>query len=261
MNTDNIHSHQQEHALQTAIAAVRRGRENGDLTPGDESGDPRFVTISREAGIDGHAVAGVLASRLNLRLRDPDGPRWVVWDRHRLESVARDKTAGEVLDEALSESASTWFLQFFSGLGVGHGAREAEESALERKMALLVRALARAGNAIIIGRAGVYATQDLPGGIHVRLVAPLARRIADAVRAMRIPTQAAAEEVRRVDRERNATHRRFCTGRALQAEHFSVTLNTAIVTPACAAQCVQLIIAEAEESARAPAASPSAVAS
>ena len=40
-----------------------------------------------------------------------------------------------------------------------------------------VRALAEVGRVIIVGRGGVFITRDLPGGIHVRLVAPREWRV------------------------------------------------------------------------------------
>jgi hypothetical protein len=207
--------------------------------------------MSREAGLDAHTVANTLAALLNLRC--PTGPRWMVWDRHSLEATVRDEGLCESMEQSLSEGSSTWYRRFFCGPGTGAAGKEAEKLLQERRLALLVRMLARAGRAIIIGRAGVYATQDLPGGIHLRLVAPLERRKAIIAAAMRMSEADAAAELRRVDRERAATHRRFCSGKALSPDYFTVTFNVSLVRAMQLAFCLLLLIPEADGGSALPA--------
>jgi hypothetical protein len=176
-----------------------------------------------------------------------------VWDRHRVAAALTDEGLGETMEQSLSAASSVWRLGFFDGLGTGEAGKGSDESILERRLALLVRLLARGGRAIVIGCAGVYATQDLPGGIHVRLVAPMALRKATIAAAMRMSEADAAVELRRVDRQREATHRRFCPGKALSSDCFTITFNGALVPAMQAAVCVLLLIPEADGGSALPA--------
>jgi len=226
-------------ALRGAIAA-ERGRKDRRLPEGGPDSVPAFVTISREAGVDAHAVGNTLAALLNARRAS--GAQWVVWDRHSLEAAVQDDALCDSIDRSLSESSSTWYRRFSSGLGIGAAGKEPVEFLRQRRLALLVRTLARAGRAIIIGCAGVYATQDLRGGVHVRLVAPLPQRVANITAAMDLTEAEAAAELGSVDRKRAATHCRFCSGRPLRPDYFTITLNVARVPTTRAAACLLLLI-------------------
>jgi hypothetical protein len=241
---------QHRDAIQAAISAEQSQRGRLVTRGGPESSRP-FVTISREAGLDAHAIANTLAALLNARC--PTGARWTVWDRHSLEAAMKDEGLCETMEQALSGASSAWYLQFSSGLGIGTAGRGPDEFLRERRLALMVRLLARAGRAIIIGCAGVYATQDLTGGVHVRLVAPLARRKGTIAAAMRMSQADAAVELRRVDREREATHRRFCSGKALSPDYFTVTFNGAVVPAMQSALSLLLLIPQADGGSALPA--------
>jgi len=105
-----------------------------------------------------------------------------------------------------------------------------------------IRALATAGPTVIVGRGGVYATSDLPGGVHVRLVAPVESRVAHMAQQMNVPKETAAAEVRRLDRDREAFHRRYWPGQALLPEIFTATFNTAAATENQMVNCILALL-------------------
>jgi hypothetical protein len=115
---------------------------------------------------------------------------------------------------------------------------ETDEFQVYRRVAAAIRALAKAGRAIIVGRGGVYATSDLPGGIHLRLVVPTASRIAHMAAELKVSPEAAALQVRRLDRDRDAFHRRHSPGKTLLPEIFTITLNAASLSDDQMISCV-----------------------
>jgi len=74
-----------------------------------------------------------------------------------------------------------------------------------RRVFEIIRLLAVIGRAIIVGRAGNFVTQGMPGGIHVRLVAPEEQRL----RMMRQVVAAEPEAVRKEMHKQDAQRARF----------------------------------------------------
>jgi cytidylate kinase len=95
-----------------------------------------------------------------------------------------------------------------------------------RRVAGTINALAQAGRVVIVGRGGVCITRKLRGGVHVRLVAPLPQRISFMMRRFNLSAEAAAQQVRTRDRNREQFYRRYWPDHPLVAEMFTVTLNT-----------------------------------
>jgi cytidylate kinase len=191
---------------------------------------PPFVTVSRQAGAGGRALARGLAERLNEREPAADRP-WTVWDRELVERVAAEHHIPESAVESLEGGGPrrTWLDELALAISPTDTSRQLDEFQVYRRVAQTVRTLARAGRVVLVGRGGVYATRDLAGGVHVRLVAPFEHRVAHTARQANVPEREAADEVRRTDREREALHRRYWPGRALLPEVFTITLNTADV--------------------------------
>jgi hypothetical protein len=187
---------------------------------------PRFVTISRQAGAGGRSLARLLADKLSDA--DP-GPRpWSAWDRELVEKIAADQHIPPSAIEAL-ETPRSWLEELLGGLSLADHAEALDQFRVFRRVVATARALARAGRAILVGRGGVYATRDLPGGVHIRLVAPLEFRVANFARVHGVTEAEAARQVHHIDQEREAFHRRYRTGKALLPELFTVTFNTADV--------------------------------
>jgi hypothetical protein len=134
------------------------------------------------------------------------------------------------------------FQDFLASLSAKNDAADLDEFQVYRRVAGAVRALARAGRAIIVGRGGVYAASDLPGGVHIRLVAPLQGRVRHMARVLNFTEVAAAREVRRLDRYRETFHRRYWPDHALLPEIFTLTLNSAQVEVAQMVECIVPLI-------------------
>jgi len=235
-------SHESITALLSSVRAALHVQQEQAAQAGAMARPPTapFVTVSRQAGAGGRTFARLLAERLNAL--DP-GPRpWAVWDRELVEKVAADHHIPESLVEHLGEGHRSPLEQLAVQFAVGADAATMDEHQVYRRVAQTVRGLARAGRAVIVGRGGVYATDDLPGGVHVRLVAPLAQRVRHMAGLLKVPEGDAAAEVDRLDRQREALHRRFWHAKALSPEVFTVTLNTAAVGDEQLVDCVLPLI-------------------
>ena len=197
---------------------------------GDAVKNQPFITISRQAGARGRTFARRLAERLNAI--EPAEHPWTVWDRELVEKIAAESHFSAELIESIEGHRRRWWEELAANWS------EPDEFQVYRRVAAAIRALAKAGRAIIVGRGGVYATSDLPGGIHLRLVAPLASRIAHMAGELKVSPEAAAAEVRRLDRDRDAFHRRYSSGKALLPEVFTITLNTASLTDDQMVSCI-----------------------
>jgi hypothetical protein len=209
-------------SIRAALFWEEQQRQRSGLSMTPASMTPRFVTISRQAGAGGRTVARLLADRLDAE--DPSSRPWLVWDRELVEKVAEEQHIPESLVESL-EHPRSWVEEFLGGLSAGGDGEELDQLQVFRRVATTIRGLARAGRAIIVGRGGVYATRDLPGGVHIRLVAPLEFRVANLARLYGTGEAQAAKEVHRLDHERETFHRRYWAGKALLPEIFTVTFN------------------------------------
>src|SRR5687768_787505 len=140
-----------------------------------------FVPSSRQAGAGGTTLAQRLVDRLNEIDRDPQRP-WTCWDRELVERVVADHHVAQELIDSLEDVHRTWLEEFFTGLSFAEGTEQADELTVYHRVAATIRALAQLGRVVIVGRGGVCITRNMPGGAHVRLVAPPKDRVAFMMR-------------------------------------------------------------------------------
>ncbi len=215
--------------MRPILAAIRsapipsQAEGRGDQT---QSGAHPFITVSRETGAGGAEFAERLTQRLN-RIYPDDG--WRCYDRELCERIASDLKVSRRLVETLEESCHSWLDDFWAGLSYAHHDEPPTEALIYRKVAAMIRALARAGRSVIVGRGSVYVTADMVGGVHVRLIAPLAHRIDRFAVAHGLTTRQAANRVRELDRNRGVFYKRYWPGRKLGPARFHLTINTAVV--------------------------------
>src|SRR5688500_896535 len=188
-----------------------------------------FITISRQAGAGGRSLARQLAERLNKV--DPGELPWTTWDNELVEKVASEHYVPAARVEALEDERPSWFEECLAGLALGGLGDWPDEFKVYHSVAVTIRALAEMGRVIIVGRGGAFITRDLPGGIHIRLVAPLDYRVDAMARLLDISPAAAAHVVHERDRNRGAFYQCHWPKRSLAPESFTAAFNTAAVPP------------------------------
>ncbi|MGE5609410.1 MAG: AAA family ATPase [Bacillota bacterium] len=199
-------------------------------SPSDQSQPTRaapFITISREPGAGGLTLGKALAEALTTS--DPEQRPWTCWDRELVEKVAAEYHLPQNMVESLEETRHSWLADLLESLSFSDRAPATDEATIYARVAETIRAMARAGRVIIVGRGGVFVTRHMPAGIHVRLVAPLEYRIAFMAKLRSISSEAAVAYVKEVDHNRRAFFERHWPGESLKSEAFTLTMNSAAI--------------------------------
>lgn len=220
-------------ALRTAL--ILEQGESGAARNETEMPQP-FVTISRQAGAGGKSFGRALVDRLNTKVHS--GPRWTLWDDELVQKVAKEHALAEAYIQALEDQPHGWFHDFLNGLAFGSNDRHPDEFKVYRRVASTIRALARAGRAVLVGRGGAFLTADLAAGIHMRIVAPAEFRVREMARRLNISTDAAADVVREIEHNRAVFYRRYWPNKSTESESFTMTLNSGKIDPERMVDCV-----------------------
>jgi cytidylate kinase len=153
------------------------------------------VALSREAGSRGGTIGRRVARKLG----------WQVYDQELLEYVAHEGPLRQEFVEQLSPAAVAWVEERLEQL-LHEQTVSQHPSVVQLTRTIL--ALGSQGNVVLIGR-GAGALLPLATTLHVRVVAPLADRIAYMSQWLRLTVEEAAERVRLRDSRRAeflATH-------------------------------------------------------
>jgi hypothetical protein len=148
------------------------------------------VAISREAGARGGSIGRRVSRKLG----------WGVYDQELLEYMAQEAAVRQNVVEPLSGPASDWVEGRLEQL---LREQNLSQHPLILHLARLVLNLGARGNVVLIGR-GAGCILPRQSTLHVRLISPLADRIAYMSQWLRLSHDEAAERVRLRD-ERRAT--------------------------------------------------------
>ena len=166
-----------------------------------------LITISRQYGAGGSAVAALVADRLG----------WTVVDNDLVERVAA--RAGLSRQEvAAREERSPGFVE---RIGLALAASSSEILTPEAAAALksmdeprlvevterVVREIAAQGRVVLVGRAAVAVLATVPDALHVQLVAPRSERIREAAERLGVDAKEAERMVDTTDVNRVRFHR------------------------------------------------------
>ena len=169
----------------------------GRLAPQEHRPQP-FVTISRQAGAGGGALAQALKSALNSSSNETLFEGWQIIDAEALSRILQDARLRISLEALAREE---YHSPLEEALYQAITNRPPQEAVIHRMFAM-TRALAQVGKVIIVGRGGACLTCDLPLGIHLRLVAPLACRVAFMMKLLHTSEKDAVREVAKQDQAR-----------------------------------------------------------
>jgi CMP/dCMP kinase len=141
------------------------------------------ITISRQLGSQGEAVAQAVAHRLGYRV-----------------------VAQELINQAAQRAGTPKLaLAFFDVLGLlDLQPTAAEVQAYQQALQQLMAEWATEGQVILLGRAGCLWLKAYPEVLHVRIIAPLPQRIERVAQQRTISWQAAQAQVEATDRARQA---------------------------------------------------------
>jgi cytidylate kinase len=228
--------------IRPALAFVRslprvRGRSPLQAPP-----EP-FVTITREHGTDAWRLARELVDALNATLPASDEHLWTGWDRELVEKVAADHNLSKELIDSLEESDRSWLTDMLQAMSSDDQAY-VDEARIYHGVAQTIRALAQAGRVVIVGRGSVFITRQMPGGIHVQLVAPWETRVQNIMKMRNMSRADADAHIRQLDRARQNFLNRHWPSQKLTSDLFDLTINVGKVPMAAAVEMIRAIVAE-----------------
>ncbi|HTQ31170.1 MAG TPA: cytidylate kinase family protein, partial [Opitutaceae bacterium] len=131
-----------------------------------------FITISRETGAGAAMLGRLLVPRLDETLGQ-EGRGWMFLDKDLLRHILTTRHLPERLAEYLPEDRISE-IQAVIGELVGLHPPLWE---IEQQIRRAILQIAETGRVIFAGRAAHLVTHNQPGGLHIRLVAPLSSRI------------------------------------------------------------------------------------
>jgi cytidylate kinase len=179
------------------------------------------VTISRQAGCGALEVAEKLAAR--MQAYTPKGaPPWTVFDRNLVEKVLEEHHLPQRIGKFMPEN---WISEIEDTIDELFGLHP-PSWILVRQTAETILRLARLGNVILIGRGSNIITAKLPHAFHVRLVAPLEKRILQIQKSDQLDRNHAIELIRREDRGRKRYLKRYYKKDIGDPLLYDLTLNT-----------------------------------
>ncbi len=132
-----------------------------------------FVTISRQAGAGGNALAVALEEKIQKLHAEPLFRGWQLCGQELCQMVAQDPKLKDLVDTLRRTEYHSQAEDMLSQLIHGGSSQDL----VVKKMFHLMRAFALHGKVIFVGRGSTLLTHDLPLGIHVRLVASMESRI------------------------------------------------------------------------------------
>ncbi len=191
-----------------ALEAARAGRVAGEVAPARPT-----VTVSRQAGLRGEAIAQALAARLGYELFDQQIIDYIATHH----DVHRQML--EMLDEHTMSSIKLW------AEGIVHR-QHVDQADFLRFLSKTVRGIHAHGGTVILGRGANFLLADARA-FRVQLVAPLAERVKIHMAERSLDAEAARREIIQVDAGRSDFIRRFYHADWADPGAYDLSLNVA----------------------------------
>ncbi len=181
-----------------------------------------FITISRQTGCNATGIAIDLVKALKT-----EGHKWSYINKEVLENAANklrlNPSKINYIFEAGKKTHVDEVLAAFSS-------RYYKNDKMVRKtITEVIRHYASEGNIIIVGRAGVATTRDMPGGLHLRFTAPYEWRFNSLKKRKEFQDKDLKSFIRMHDIKKRKLIESFC-GKDLSDIQFDLTLNCATFT-------------------------------
>jgi hypothetical protein len=183
-------------------------------------GSPRVpasltVAVSREAGARGGSIARRAGEKLG----------WQVYTQDVLEYIAQEGAFRQEILDNLTPAAGQWVQEQLTTLPL---LRDEQPDSTLCELVHMLLALGAQGEIILIGR-GAGFLLPAHSTLHVRLVAPLADRIAYMSQWLRLTLDEAAEQVRLRDHRRNELIETCFQARPTEPYHYDLLLNSSLL--------------------------------
>jgi cytidylate kinase len=184
----------------------------------------RLITIEREYGCGGGAIAAQLAHRLG----------WKLWDRLLTEEIARLANVELAAVSRCEERMDTTFYRLAKTFWRGSyerssplGQQAFDSDRMVSLMEQMTHRIVQEGNAIVVGRGAPYFLREQPDAFHVFLYAPRAEKLRRLLQDECTKSQA-EDLVDTVDRERIAFVKHYFDADWPTRSLYHMMINTAV---------------------------------
>jgi cytidylate kinase len=181
------------------------------------------ITISRQTGSGAVTIAQMLVERLNaVSEQASNTASWMVFDRNLAKQVLADHELSQNLERFMVEDARLPVEAIVEEL---LGLHPTQWTFVQQTTKTILR-LASLGRTILVGRGAEVITSRLPFVFHVRLVAPLERRIQHASQYYSLTEEDAAKMIKEADHARRRYLRRYFDADPDDPLLYDLVLNT-----------------------------------
>lgn len=154
-----------------------------------------FVTISRQLGCDGFAIADMLVEKLNDASEEKN---WRSFKNEIIQELAQEAGVSEEMLEKERHAKQGMVRDLVRGIK-GAGGPDGYE--IRNKITRIIRMIAFDGYAVIVGYGSTAATADLDNGISVRIEAAKEWRIRNLKRIRSITADEAKNKIEKMEIE------------------------------------------------------------
>ncbi len=174
---------------------------------------PMIITIGRQFGSGGKAIAALVAERLGVPLYD--------------DALLRRAAVESGFDEAIFKQADErrGIFSFSSVFGGSIGREEVFKIQSET-----IRGIAMRESAVIVGRCANYVLRDMPRTFNVFIAAPMSVRVERICRKRGVSPQEAEELIAATDRSRSRYYDFFTLGRWGAAADYDLCLDSSVLS-------------------------------
>lgn len=209
-----------ETRIKAEIENWRRRASSGSKEE-EEVIDP-FITISRQYGCNAFALAEALASSLDdTNLFQP----FTIYGKGILKMISEEEDIHSNLVRSLNRGTHNeiedWLVSLFSGVP--------SEFATYKRMAKTICAIAARGHVILIGRGSAILTRHLPGGVHIRLVAPEEWRWENIKHHPGRYRELTGKSLEKMDKEREQFVAKYLGSDVADPANYHLVLNNAML--------------------------------
>ena len=193
------------------------------------------ITISRQSGAGASTVAEMVAERLNAIAKPSETEAaWTVFNKNLAKETLVEHKLTLELERFMIEDARVPVESIVEELLGIHP----DTVWLTQQTTKTILHLASMGRAIMVGRGAEVITQLLPYVLHVRLVAPLSKRITQAADFYGLSTNEAAMNFSQEDDARQRYLRRYFNSDSDNPLLYHLVINTAKIGFAGAAEII-----------------------
>lgn len=185
--------------------------ENKLRTP---KGDPYpVITISREFGARGAALAGLIGEKIGFQ----------VWDKDILQTIATKLGSSQKYLGTIDENRRDLFGDVVLGLMKNVNTNVNYLRSLNR----LIRTIEHHGNAVIVGRGANYICRK-PQSLHIRVVSSLEKRAIGYASREGLTRSEAESMIKKIDKERSEFIRFHFGKNVSEPSDYDLVLNSGV---------------------------------